>query len=65
MKFKTNARCQGCVAAIRKSLNPILDSELVTFDLTSPDRVMTVAADVDPVLVEEAVTKAGFKVELL
>ena len=37
----------------------------MTFALSSPDRVLTVAAAVDPVLVEEAVTKAGFKVALL
>lgn len=65
MKFKTNARCQGCVANIRKALAPIVDAEKVTFDLESPDRVMTVDADVPAAEVIAAVKGAGFTCEQL
>ncbi len=56
-KFKTTAKCAGCVKAIGEKLSK---------DLTSPDRMLTVAADTpSDARIEELVREAGFKIEKL
>lgn len=65
MKFKTNARCHGCVAAIKTALASLVPAEYITFDLNTSDKVMTIDAQVDAEAVEDAVRKAGFNIERL
>ncbi len=68
MKFKTNARCMGCVSVIRKNLSNIAPEEMWEFDLSSEDKTMTyigteplTAIDVEAIKV--AVESVGFKIE--
>lgn len=65
MKFKTNAKCGGCVAAIGAKLNKVMEADKWSIDLTDPDKVLKVTASVAPEIVMAAVTEAGFKVEQL
>ncbi|MDL2265030.1 cation transporter [Parabacteroides sp. OttesenSCG-928-G21] len=65
MKFKTNAKCGGCVAAIRSKLNDLMSDSDWSIDLDSPDKILTVKADVSENAVKEALANAGFKAELL
>lgn len=66
MKFKTNARCQGCVAAISSALAPIVGADKISFDLDSADRVMSVDAPENLAgEIERLVATAGFKAERL
>ena len=44
-KFKTTAKCAGCVKAIGEKLSKELAADQWSIDRTSPDRVLTVAAD--------------------
>ena len=44
-KFKTTAKCAGCVKAIGEKLSKELAADQWSIDLTSPDRVLTVAAN--------------------
>ena len=44
-KFKTTAKCAGCVKAIGEKLSKELAAVQWSIDLTSPNRVLTVAAD--------------------
>ena len=44
-KFKTTAKCAGCVKAIGEKLSKELAADQWSIDLTSPDRMLTVAAD--------------------
>ena len=63
MKFKTSAKCGGCVAKIDAALEGRLPDGSWNIDLSSPDRILTVEADVPE---EESVTlvkSAGFKAE--
>ncbi len=65
LKFKTNARCAGCSAAIRKALGNIAPESSWNIDLESPDRILTYNGS-DPVSADEvmkAVAAAGFKIE--
>ncbi|MCM1291910.1 MAG: heavy-metal-associated domain-containing protein [Prevotella sp.] len=69
MKFKTNAKCQGCASAIRSALAEIAPAQSWDFDLQSPDKTMTYKdSDNDTELAAKiisAVEKAGFKAELI
>lgn len=65
MRFKTNAKCGGCVAAIGGKLNKLINDNEWSIDLKSPDKVLEVTADVTPDQVVAAVTEAGFKAEQL
>ena len=61
MKFSTNAKCGGCVARIGEKLNGIMKSDEWYIDLNTPEKQLTVTADVKPEAVIAAVESAGFK----
>lgn len=65
MKFKTNAKCGGCVAAIGAKLNKLVKDDEWSIDLKSPEKVLEVTANVPADTVIAAVTEAGFKAEQL
>ncbi len=65
IQVKTSAKCAGCVAKIAEKLNEFLSPEDWSINLTTPDRVLTVKADVEVNKVVEAVQSAGFKAEVL
>lgn len=66
MKFKTNAKCMGCVTAIINALAPIASADRWTFDLNSPDKTLTYDGEADDALagrVIALINAAGFKAE--
>ncbi len=65
MKFKTNAKCGGCVSAIGEKLNDIIKPEEWNLDLASPDKVLEVTAGIPAESIISAVEKAGFKAKQL
>lgn len=65
MKFKTTAKCGGCVAAIGAKLNKVVKDNAWSIDLKSPDKVLEVTTDVPAETIVAAVTEAGFKAEQL
>lgn len=42
MKFKTNLKCNGCIAALKPHLDAIDGLVKWEVDLSSPDRILTV-----------------------
>ena len=67
MKFKTNAKCAGCTAAITKALASIASETDWTFDLSSPDKTLTYTGSkpINPDMTVKTIENAGFKAELL
>jgi copper chaperone len=64
--FKTNLKCNGCIAAIKPGLDAIPDIQKWQVDLQSPDRVLEIEASTDvTLLVEESVKKAGYEISRL
>ena len=57
-RFKTNAKCGGCVAKIGEQLNKMAD-------LASPEKLLTIDTDEPSEAVVRAVSEAGFKAEPL
>ena len=63
MRFKTSAKCGGCVAKIDAALEGRLPDGSWSIDLSSPDKVLTVEADVTEDEIIALVKSAGFKAE--
>lgn len=61
LKFKTTAKCGGCVAKIGEVLNTVVSPDQWAIDLSAPDRVLTITSDLSEAQVVELVQKAGFK----
>ena len=65
LKFKTNINCGSCI----KSVTPFLDEAVGEgnwkVDTANPDKVLTVVTEEEVADVIEAVTDAGFKIELI
>lgn len=62
-KFKTNAKCNVCVAKIGEELGKVLTGEQWKLDLSDPDRVLEVVSEIPDEELMELVRAAGFKVE--
>lgn len=64
IKFKTSAKCQGCVARIEKALDGKLPREAWDIDLSVPDHIMTVTGEeLQAQEIMGAVRRAGFRIE--
>lgn len=64
-KFKTSAKCAGCVSAIAAKLDGVMTPDEWSVDLSDPNRVMTVRSEADDSRIMAAVQAAGFKIEKL
>lgn len=65
MKFKTNAKCGGCVAAIGEKLNKVIHPNEWHIDLNTQDKILKVTANVPADTIIALVADAGFKAQLL
>lgn len=64
MIFKTNAKCEGCLAKIEEILQGKIRREEWNLDLSDSNRPLAVASDklaADDVV--ELISKAGFKIK--
>ena len=64
VKFKTNIKCMGCVAAVTPALNETVGENNWAVDLQSPGKELTVQVDDDgaePVVA--ALAAVGYKAE--
>lgn len=64
-QFRTNAKCDGCVARIADKLNEIVPREQWSIDLSTADKVLTVTTDVPDEKIIAEVKSAGYKAEKL
>lgn len=64
-KFKTTAKCSGCVAKIGEVLDKAVKHDQWNIDLSTPDRILTITSDLSDDRVIELVKEAGFKAEKL
>ena len=63
IRYRTSAKCNGCVSAIAGKLDEIMGREDWNIDLKSPDRVLTVKSDVAEEEIVSRVKGLGFKIE--
>ena len=62
-RFKTNAKCMGCVAKIEESLNGKVARDAWKVDLSSPDKVLEITSDLSDETIAALINQAGFKAE--
>lgn len=61
IKFKTNIKCGGCIAAVTPHLNSAETVEKWEVDIANPDKILTVQGeDLSEKEVIEKVQKAGY-----
>ena len=65
LKFRTNAKCGGCVACIGEALGKVVPEGKWSIDLSTPERVLTVETDMSAEEIVRIVTEAGYKAEVL
>lgn len=64
LKFRTSAKCGGCTAKIDGELTKILPAGSWSFDLSSPDKTLTVTdSPVEAAKIAQAVQAAGYRAE--
>ncbi|HEY0676655.1 MAG TPA: heavy-metal-associated domain-containing protein [Chitinophagaceae bacterium] len=62
MKFKTNIKCSGCVAAVTPELNKAVGESNWKVDVQNPEKVLTVDADgISSDEIISAVNRAGYQ----
>ncbi|HNY07827.1 MAG TPA: heavy-metal-associated domain-containing protein [Bacteroidales bacterium] len=66
LKFKTNIKCDGCIAKISPVLNADSSIEKWEVDLLHPDKILTVSGErISGDLIKSALKNAGYIAELL
>lgn len=65
VQFKTNIKCDGCVATVTPFLNKAVGSDHWKVDMLTPDKVLTVELEEDKTGgdVVTAMKEAGYKAE--
>jgi len=64
LKFKTNIKCNNCVAKVSPYLDESIKIKEWNVDLENPDRVLTVTGeDISNDYVKDTILKAGYKAE--
>lgn len=56
LKFKTNIKCGGCIAAVTPALNSLAGVKDWQVDVASPEKVLTIQSD--ETLSEQAIISA-------
>jgi copper chaperone len=65
LKFKTNIKCGGCIAAVTPHLNQLSEIERWSVDTENPEKVLTVEGKpgINGRQVIDTLEKAGYKAE--
>lgn len=64
-KFKTNIKCDGCIAKVTPSLNEAVGQNNWKVDLASATKTLTVEGESDQQKVIKALEKVGYKAEVI
>ncbi len=64
-KFKTNIKCDACIAKVTSSLNEAVGENKWQVDITNPAKVLTVEGENTEAKIKAALEKVGYKAELI
>ncbi len=63
LKFKTNIKCDACIAKVTPGLNEAVGSDNWQVDITNPAKVLTIKDERKEKEVKAALEKVGYKAE--
>lgn len=63
LKFKTNIKCGGCIAAVTPYMNELKSVSSWKVDTEHPDKVLTVEGNIPAPELINVLDKAGYKAE--
>jgi copper chaperone CopZ len=63
LQFKTNLKCSGCIAAVKPVLDAKAGEGKWQVDLSDPQRLLTIEADIDADTLIASLAKVGYKAE--
>ncbi len=65
LKFKTNIKCGGCIAAVTPHLNNLSEIEKWEVDTQNPDKVLTIQGKerLNEESIVDTLEKAGYKAD--
>ena len=62
-KFKTNIKCDACIAKVTPALNEAVGPTHWQVDIKNPAKILTVEGDATEAKINEALTRVGYKAE--
>lgn len=65
LRFRTNAKCNGCITAIGVKLNKVVAPGDWSIDLKDPNKALTVTTDLPAEEIRKTVEEAGFQAALI
>lgn len=63
INFKTNIKCDACVAKVAPALNESVGKDNWKVNLQSPERILSVSGEADVETVQEALKTVGYNAE--
>jgi copper chaperone CopZ len=63
--FKTNIKCDGCIAKVKQSLNEVAGENNWQVDIADPAKILTVTETANTTCIIESLQKVGYKAEKL
>lgn len=63
--FKTNIKCDGCIAKVTQSLNEVAGENNWQVDITDPAKILTITGETNAVSIIESLKKVGYRAEQL
>ncbi|MCX8492470.1 MAG: cation transporter [Cyclobacteriaceae bacterium] len=63
--FKTNIKCDGCIAKVKQSLNEVAGENNWQVDITNPTKILTITGTATATDIIESLNNVGYKAEKL
>lgn len=64
-RFKTNAKCSGCVDKIAAALDSVVKRNQWNLDLSTPEKILEITSDMSDADIIKIIENAGFKAEII
>ncbi len=62
-KYKTNIKCDACIAKVTPALNEAVGATHWQVDITNPAKILSVEGNSTEAKIKEALGKVGYKAE--
>ena len=64
-KFKTNIKCDACIAKVTPLLNETLGEGNWNVDITTPSKTLTIQNETSEEVINKSLERKGYKAELI